>query len=425
MKKIILSENEKSISKGTLLKRAINDYMNCNKSIFEGLRKVPFLEKVLNEREIRKLVERLMNEMKPYRSKNPKEMSSTETDELKKIFTSYILDLDKRKLFFDRPFLKFFLDQGYLNAAEDFIERAKKEDGCLTSEEIFQAIRNVWIMNSLQIFWEISVKITPSTYAYSMLYPYTDNFLDNPEISMKDKVRFNERLTRILSGEKISTINFHENRVLALVEHIESQFSRDDYPQVFQSVQLIQEAQVESLRQDQKAKMTYDDILSISFFKGGSSVLADAFLVKGELTNEEMHFAFGYGAFLQLLDDLQDTLTDRKDEHQTLFSIMSKNEIIDDGVNRLISYIMQVNTPQVEDTQAMTLMKEVIRSCTLIMVMEAVGKQPKVISEKLYRQLESYSKVRLTFYKEFELHIKTLLKEFDFSKPINELAPES
>lgn len=425
MKKIISSENEKSISKDTLLKRAINDYMNCNKSIFEGLRKVPFLEKVLNEREIRKLVERLMNEMKPYRSKNPKEMSSTETDELKKIFTSYILDLDKRKLFFDRPFLKFFLDQGYLNAAEEFIERAKKEDGCLTSEEIFQAIRNVWIMNSLQIFWEISVKITPSTYAYSMLYPYTDNFLDNPEISMKDKVRFNERLTRILSGEKISTINFHENRVLALVEHIESQFSRDDYPQVFQSVQLIQEAQVESLRQDQKAKMAYDDILSISFFKGGSSVLADAFLVKGELTNEEMHFAFGYGAFLQLLDDLQDTLTDRKDEHQTLFSIMSKNEIIDDGVNRLISYIMQVNNPQVEDTQAMTLMKEVIRSCTLIMVMEAVGKQPKVISEKLYRQLESYSKVRLTFYKEFELHIKTLLKEFDFSKPINELAPES
>jgi hypothetical protein len=53
-----------------------------------------------------------------------------------------------------------------------------------------------------------------------------------------------------------------------------------------------------------KSKGTVDKILPISFFKGGTSVLADAFLVKGNLNIKEMHFAFAYGSFLQLLDDL-------------------------------------------------------------------------------------------------------------------------
>lgn len=416
----MLSKYKESIPKDILTKNAINNYISCNKSIFEGLRRVSFFKKVFNERKIRKLIERLMDELQPYRSRNPDEMSSEEIDILKKIFTSYILEVDKRKLFFDRPFLKFFLDQGYLNAAEEFIERAKKEDGNLSSEEIFQAIRNVWIMNSLQILWGIPVEITPSVYGYSMLYPYTDNFLDNPHISINDKVRFNENLTKILSGEKIHVTSFHEKRVLSLVEYIESQFSRDNNIQVFESIQLIQEAQVESLKQDQKYNINYDDILSISFFKGGSSVLADAFLVKGELTNEEMNFAFGYGSFLQLLDDLQDAKADRENKHQTIFSIVNENDIIDDDIIRLTSYIAHVNTHRIEDTKTMTMMKEVISSCTLIMVMEAVGKQPEIISERLYRQLESYSKVRLKFYNELEFHIKALLKEFDISKPIND-----
>jgi hypothetical protein len=49
-------------------------------------------------------------------------------------------------------------------------------------------------------------------------------------------------------------------------------------------------------------------------------------------------------------------------------------------------------------------------SCTLVMIMDAAGRNPGLISHKLYKELESYSKARLSFYKEFEDTIKSLIK---------------
>ena len=60
--------------------------------------------------------------------------------------------------------------------------------------DIFQAIRNVWIMNSIQILYNMEVKLTPSIFAYSMLYPYSDNYLDDANISVGEKVEFNKKV---------------------------------------------------------------------------------------------------------------------------------------------------------------------------------------------------------------------------------------
>jgi hypothetical protein len=160
------------------------------------------------------------------------------------------------------------------------------------------------------------------------------------------------------------------------------------------------------MKQDGNKSLTCEQILPISFFKGGSSVLADAFLVKGNLNLNEMNFAFAYGAFLQLLDDLQDAKADKNNNHQTLFSIKDDNELIDDEVKQLISYIFKVNSPEEGDAEIMRLMKDVISTCTLTMVMDAAGRNSKLISHKLYKELESCSNVRLPFYKEYEGKIK-------------------
>ena len=127
--------------------------------------------------------------------------------------------------------------------------------------------------------------------------------------------------------------------------------------------------------------MTDDDILPISFFKGGSAVLAYAFLVKGNLSKEEMEFSFEYGVFLQLLDDLQDTIEDKVEGHQTIFSINDKVNLRK-NIYKLISYIFKVNTPNSSDSQAMVFMKEAISSCSLIMVMDAVGRNHSLVSKK-------------------------------------------
>ncbi len=408
-------QNEYTIPIKVLLNHAINEYLDSD-TFQHKIKKVSLIKKIWNEREINKLFEKLINDLEPYRTKiqeglnNTADLSSSEIEEVKFIVTEFLIKADKRKLLFDKPFIKFFIEQGYLDAAEKFITTARKEAPQLKDEEIFQALRNVWIMNSLQIYWGLPVEMTPSVYAYSMLYPYTDNFLDNPEYSREEKIKFNKRLYGVLNGEKLTPESFIEEKIFSLVNQIESQYCRDTYPEVYESLRLIQEAQTESMRQDGDKVLTYDSILPISFFKGGTSVLADAFLVKGKLTINEMHFAFTYGTFLQLLDDLQDAIVDKKDNHQTLFSTKRNNELIDNEVTRLILYIFKVNVANESDTKFMTLMKGVISSCTLIMIMDAAGRNPEIVSSELYKELESYSKVRLMYYKKFEDKIRDSIK---------------
>lgn len=84
--------------------------------------------------------------------------------------------------------------------------------------------------------------------------------------------------------------------------------------------------------------------------------------------------------------------------------------MIDNEVRSLISFIFKANTADESDTPIMSLMKEVITSCTLSMVMDAAGRNPSLISQRLYKELEACSKVRLSFYKEFEDKIKSLIK---------------
>jgi hypothetical protein len=82
----------------------------------------------------------------------------------------------------------------------------------------------------------------------------------------------------------------------------------------------LQRAQVTSLRQQVETAPCELDLLALSVEKGGTSVQADAWLVAGTLQPAEAEFAFGYGVFLQLLDDLQDTRRDRDAGHMTVFS---------------------------------------------------------------------------------------------------------
>lgn len=105
-----------------------------------------------------------------------------------------------------------------------------------------------------------------------------------------------------------------------------------------------------------------------------------------------MFFSFQYGAFLQLLDDLQDKDEDEFESSQTLFTNLKAGEKADSEIRHLIAYIYSVNTPSASDSSNTTLLKEVISQCTLLMIMEAVGKQPSIISDTFYKEIESYVK---------------------------------
>lgn len=402
----------KEIPVEKLIEISLANYSSSSSFPLEKLKKVPLWRKIWNEKRLEKLFNKVIKELDPYLPElNQNSSSPTAINNVKQILVRALKEMDAKKLLFDQPFLSYFIRQGYMDVAEAFIQRAKKEDSNLTNEEMFQALRNVWIMNSLQLCWTLPLHLTSPMYAYSMLYPYTDNLLDDPSIDPKTKNTFNEKLRQSLSGQQVTPAHENEQRVFELVGFIHHDFPLDTHPQVTESILLIHNAQIESMKQTGNISLSKDELLTISFYKGGTSVLADAFLIKGDLTFQEMLFSFQYGAFLQLLDDLQDRKEDKEVCNQTLFSKLNQNETADVKIECLISYIHLVNKHSLNDDKNTALMKDVISQCSLLMIMEAVGKNPDIVSQSFYKKLESCSKVRLHFYRELEEKAKILMEQ--------------
>ena len=85
------------------------------------------------------------------------------------------------------------LERGLPQIGSQFAQAARRFDSKISGPEIFQALRNVWTMNCLQLLLGVPIQLTRAVFAYSMLYPYTDNYLDDPEVAEATKVAFNDR----------------------------------------------------------------------------------------------------------------------------------------------------------------------------------------------------------------------------------------
>jgi hypothetical protein len=170
------------------------------------------------------------------------------------------------------------------------------------------------------------VALTDAIFAYSMLYPLTDNLLDDPHLSGDAKRHFLTRFRLRLTGEHVLPQNDNETTVFQMVKCIEMQFDRALYPAVYEHLLAIHDAQANSLRQ-QDRPLSKAEVLTLTFTKGATSVLADGFLVNGSMTPEMYRFLTYYGIVLQLCDDLQDQVEDQIACHQTIYSTAA-NEVL-------------------------------------------------------------------------------------------------
>ena len=208
-----------------------------------------------------------------------------------------------------------------LYATKDFFQKALEFDKGLTNEEIFQALRNAWVMLGLQSFFGKEIKITASVLAYSLLYPYTDNLIDNPIISKTDKLDFSNRFAHRLNGKHVEADSQLEVRIFSLVSMIESEFERESHSELYESLLAIHNAQTQSMQLvNTKSDLSEDDYFQICIDKGATSVIADGFLVMGNLDKKQYRFLYEYGAYLQILDDLQDARDDFNEGIKTYFS---------------------------------------------------------------------------------------------------------
>ena len=378
------------------------------------MRRIPWLKKLLNERRIRRLTERFFEETAPYRDRDMETLPPEEQAMFRALLVDYLETLDRKRLLYHKPFLAYFLEEGYLDTAEAFTKRARDEDSGLEKEDVFQALRNVWIMNCLQTSWGLKVGVTDSVYAYSMLYPYTDNYLDDPDVSSEAKHGFNERLSAGIQGESPEVLHPSERRVHELLQLIFGEFPPERFPGVQAGLSLIQEGQIRSLSQDASLGHSRGEVLKLSFFKGGASVLADGFLVAGTLALDQQQFAYHYGCFLQLVDDLQDMEEDRAAGQHTVFTLLPPGSPCDEEVAALLAYVAEANRPAAGDSPQLLRMKAIIAYFSRMMVLEVIGRNPKLVSEAYYRELERGSHVRLSFYPRFAERIQSFMGDQAF-----------
>lgn len=311
------------------------------------------------------------------------------------------------------PYVDWLLGEGFGGVSTELAQQARRMDRSVRMIDILQAARNAWTACGLQELLGCALQLSPAIFAYSMLYPYSDNYLDDKGVPREAKVMFNSRFRRRLEGERFAPANGREATIWELVGMIEAQFARQAYPQVYESLLAIHAAQQESIQQMRRAADSPNfDVLRLTFTKGGTSVLADACLAAGCLSRDEARFAFQWGVVLQLGDDLQDLRSDGRDGSLTLYTQAARHEPLDALTNRTLQFGRRVMAGMDKLRNGKPILKELLRrSSQMLLIRSAAGVRELYTGEYL-EKLERYSPFGFEFMRRREQELASRTREY-------------
>jgi hypothetical protein len=286
-----------------------------------------------------------------------------------------------------------------MEATRQFVREARAFAPAITDDSLFQALRNLWVTHSVQLFLRSPIALSPAIFAYSMLYPWTDNCLDDLRLARAAKIAFGDWLALRLAGVEAAPRDLHAEQVCRLVGMIERLYPRAEFSEVYLSLRAIHQAQMQSLDQ-QNASRTWDELalLDLSIAKGGTSVLTDACLVRGWLTDEESEFMFAYGVLLQLMDDLQDLRDDLANGHMTIFTRQASLGLLDEITSRLWAFTRKVlrSLSGFASTQPCSL-KSLIQGNLRLLLLQTVARHQEFYTPSFVAALEASSPVRFCY----------------------------
>jgi len=314
-----------------------------------------------------------------------RELARTDILSLGSVFAQTTLGFEDRHI-------HLILDRGFVEVVQSFASQARELVPGICDEDIYQASRNVLTMNFMQLLLRKKVQLTPSIFAYSLLYPLTDNYLDDPSISMEEKQSYGIRFRQRLMGKKGKPGKPHENPIWECITLIEAEYPRKSNPLVYASLLGIHDSQQRSLALLRHNSAPYEvDVLGLTFEKGGAAVLADGYLVAGDLNAKEREFMFAYGAFTQLMDDLEDTRLDLQDGGLTLFSQVAGHWPLDSLTNRLFHFGRRVLQP-VEDFKGKDVqtLREMIWKCIDPLLIDFASRNLEYYSKRYLKELQNH-----------------------------------
>jgi hypothetical protein len=190
-----------------------------------------------------------------------------------------------------------------------FLQRGAQLLPGLSKRDLKRAATNVWPCLCFQLLCGQEAHLTNAIIGMSLLYPLTDDLVDDPSMSKEAKFSFLHRFGELIAtGKSKHNGTKSEQDIWSMFSLIEGDFSRFRFPLIYRSLNDLLTAQGDSLRQaggpryDQRIP-GFADVWEVTLRKAALSILSDAYLVKGRLTDAEASFVAHFGVLTQYLND--------------------------------------------------------------------------------------------------------------------------
>ncbi|MBD5522328.1 MAG: class 1 isoprenoid biosynthesis enzyme [Lachnospiraceae bacterium] len=309
------------------------DFLKKNPDLF------PIVEserKKENETLMQEFSQRIQKKLR-HRPKD-KERQNEWEQELEQDFTEL---MEREKILNLSEWMSPVLINAFKCETKHFVNKVRAFDDTLTPAQIWQTLRNYFIYAMIVDMQGKEQHAENPILAYSLLYPYTDNYIDDEHISVQDKERYDQMIALKLKGESVEPGNSLEEKTCRLLDMILESYEGPAKKKVAGTLLQLLEAQNSSIGQ-QKTDVTEEQILEISMWKGSTSVLADYLFATTDWTEYEEDFYLKFGFLLQLVDDLQDIDEDKKSGSHTLMTEAEKQQKLEQYTNRLLWFTWNV-----------------------------------------------------------------------------------
>lgn len=285
-----------------------------------------------------------------------------------------------------------------------FTDKVRSFDGSLNQAQIWQTLRNYFIYAMIVDLQGEKQNAGNPILAYSLLYPYTDNYIDDKRISGQEKEQYNRMIALKLKGENVIPGNPLEEKTCCLLDMILEAYEGAKQKRVAETLLQLLEAQNQSIRQ-QRTDVTEAEILETSIRKGSTSVLSDYLFATMDWTDREEVFYLKFGFLLQLVDDLQDIEEDRKAGSHTLMTKAEDQQELELCVNRLLWFSW--NVIREFEPKNPGLKGFVLKNCVQISLLAAAMNQ-QFFSKEYLKAFEPYLPFSLDFFKKWKKQQKLM-----------------
>lgn len=292
----------------------------------------------------------------------------------------------------------------------DLFENDMKEYSKLYGEEFFtketlaRGAVNTLTMYAFAEADDKKIASKSAVYALALLHPITDVAIDSGNFRAETL----SRMTQVIKGENILPSYPYERVVFSLIKDIQRSFPVSQHGLLHQTLLALHLEQITSLKQ--KGKLSKDDLLTVSFRKGGFSTVLAGYIALNGVTDGQLQYFFQGGGIFQLMDDYLDIEADVEDGIWTCFSSAVRDNwsMLEEPMKRFMhiqsefecnidNYVRDFSRPETFKMAYLKGYKIVLLKGTLKNSPEIVGEVENLIAGAYPLRINSFRRIQDVF----------------------------